>query len=70
MNIFVLFLKIGIFLDIFDVYSCVGEQVFEDYENGTFSIDGLLEVIFLKQLFTQIVFVCLFFSKGAVTVKF
>ena len=55
---------------IFDVYSYVGEQVFEDYENGTFSIDGLLEVIFLKQLFTQIVFVCLFFSKGAVTVKF
>ena len=63
------FLKLEYFW-IFDVYSYVGEQVFEDYENGTFSIDGLLEVIFLKQLFTQIVFVCLFFSKGAVTVKF
>ena len=63
MNFFVLFLKIGIFLDIFDVYSSVGEQVFEDYENGTFSIDGLLEVIFLKLLFTQIVFVVFFSQK-------
>ena len=58
------FLKLEYFW-IFDVYSCVGEQVFEDYENGTFSIDGLREVIFLKQLFTQIVFFVFFLKRSS-----